>query len=305
MAQSWRTDSFNLPPIAPGVGPFPQRRWLETWWEHRGDDYDELLIGDTEESLIVLVRRGNRVEFAGEPDLTDYHSPLGAPAVPALSSVVAGLPAGTSLLLDSLPKEAADAVTASLRATGLDPDVEQHTVAAVLTLPETFDDYLAAIGKKERHELRRKRRKFEGEAGPSHIERRAGPEAVALFADLHRQSAGDKGEFMTEQIEEFFLALHTEAGGVIDVLVDGSDVAASAIFSFEDDNGFYLYNSAFNPELMSVSPGNVMLSYLIERSIAQGKRVFDFLKGDETYKFRLGAVERPLFRVAAAIGSQR
>ncbi len=303
MAPFWRTDSFNLPPIASEVGPFPQRRWLETWWEHRGDNYDELLIGDTGESLIVLVRRGNRVEFAGEPDLTDYHSPLGAPAVPALAGVVDGLPAGTNLVLDSLPGRAAEAVATSLRTAGLNPEVEQHAVAAVLTLPETFDDYLAAIGKKERHELRRKRRKFEGEAGPGRVERRKGPDAVALFADMHRRSAGDKGKFMTAQIEQFFLGLHTEVGGVIDMLVDGSGVVASAIFSFEDDTGFYLYNSAFNPELIGLSPGNVMLSYLIERSIDQGKRTFDFLKGDETYKFRLGATERPLYTVTASIGS--
>ena len=41
-----------------------------------------------------------------------------------------------------------------------------------------------------------------------------------------------------------------------------------------------------------------MLSHLIERSIDDGKKVFDFLKGDETYKFRLGAQPRPLFEVA-------
>jgi CelD/BcsL family acetyltransferase involved in cellulose biosynthesis len=33
---------------------------------------------------------------------------------------------------------------------------------------------------------------------------------------------------------------------------------------------------------------------LIERSIADGLSRFDFLKGEEPYKYRLGAVERPL-----------
>ncbi len=168
-------------------------------------------------------QEGDRVEFAGEPDLTDYHSPLGAPRCARSQQLMPGLPAGTRSGPRQSPQGGGRRRHGLLPRCRADPDVEQHTLAAVLTLPETFDDYLAAIGKKERHELRRKRRKFEGEAGPSHIERRAGTEAVALFADLHRQSSGDKGEFMTEQIEEFFLALHTEAGGVIDVLVDGSD----------------------------------------------------------------------------------
>mgnify|MGYP001824642062 CR=1 FL=1 len=107
---------------------------------------------------------------------------------------------------------------------------------------------------------------------------------------------------MTDAMEEFFLSLHSTAGGLIDVLLDGSDRPASAIFSFEDADGFYLYNSAFEPELRSLSPGNVMLSHLIEQAINNGKRLFDFLKGDETYKFRLGATARPLYRLTATVG---
>ena len=60
---------------------------------------------------------------------------------------------------------------------------------------------------------------------------------------------------------------------------------------------------AFDPELRTLSPGNVMLSHLIERAINQGMSVFDFLKGDATYKFRLGARERPLYRVTAKVGT--
>jgi CelD/BcsL family acetyltransferase involved in cellulose biosynthesis len=303
MADNWLADSFHLPPIAPRVGPFPGRVWLETWWNHRGRG--ELLIGDAGDSLVALVKDGARIEFAGEPDLTDYHSPLGSTKVPALTDLVADLPAGAGLVLDSLPAEAADGVGSALRESSLRPEVEQHETTAVLSLPETFDDYLALIGKKERHELRRKRRRFDTEIGPGHVERRSGSNAVQLFADLHRRSSGAKGDFMSVEMEKFFLALHTEAGGVIDVLLDASNRPASAIFSFEDDEGFYLYNSAFEPELVALSPGNVMLSHLIERSIAEGKRVFDFLKGSEAYKFRLGATARPLYRVTATVGQPR
>ena len=297
---NWSSPSFDLPAVASRVGPFPQRRWLQTWWELRGRG--ELIITDTPESLLCLTLVDEVVEFAGEADLTDYHSPLGSPDATALTELVADLEPGTQLLLDSLPRESADAVVTALATAGLEPAVEQHEVAAVLELPQTFDEYLASIGKKERHELRRKRRRFDNEVGPARLERREGPEAVALFARLHRLSAGDKGEFMTEDIERFFLALHTDAGGMIDVLVDGQDRPASVIFSFEDEHGFYLYNSAYEPELRALSPGNVMLSHLIERAIERSLPVFDFLKGDETYKFRLGATERPLYRVTAEVG---
>ena len=48
-----------------------------------------------------------------------------------------------------------------------------------------------------------------------------------------------------------------------------------------------------------------MLSHLIEQAVADERRIFDFLKGSETYKFRLGAEARPLYRVSATTGSER
>ncbi len=297
---TWATDSFRLRPLADRVGPFPTREWLETWWDHRG--LGNLIFAEAPDSFVPLVEHEGVIEFAGEADLTDYHSPLGAPGIPALTDFAADLPVGSRLSLDSLPGEAADAVVTAVESAGLTATVEQHNVAAVLDLPSTFDDYLMSIGKKDRHELRRKRRRFDNEVGPSRVERRSGDDAVALFARLHRLSAGDKGAFMTAEMEKFFTDLHHRAGAVVDVLLDGSDRPASVMFSFEDDEGFYLYNSAFEPELGNLSPGNVMLSHLIERSITDGKSTFDFLKGDESYKFRLGARPRPLYRVTSPSG---
>ena len=296
----WSTETFNLPAVAPLVGPFAGRDWLHTWWQHRrrGD----LVIAATADSLLPLVSEGDTLTFAGEADLTDYHSPLGSSD--ALSKLVGDLPIGTNISLDSLPEEAAASVTDALTRAGLSASMREHAVTAVLELPPSFDEYLAGIGKKDRHELRRKRRRFDAEVGTGSIERRSGPEAIDLFASLHRRSAGDKGTFMSDPMAEFFLGLHTHAGAVVDVLVDGEGNPASTIISFEDDEGFYLYNSAFEPDLRHLSPGNVVLSHLIERSIGQGKKVFDFLKGDETYKFRLGAKPRSLYEVTASVGGQ-
>ncbi len=299
--QDWRSTAFALPPLAAHTGPFPQRRWLENWWNNRGAG--ELIIADNGNSLVALVLNDDLLEFAGEPDLTDYHSPLGDEDIAALSEVVTGLPTGTRIQLDSLPGEAAAAVAAVLTKAGLSVRSEQHTVSAIVDLPETYDEYLAGLSKKERHELRRKRRRFDNELGISAVERRCGEGAVELFADLHRRSAGDKGSFMTAKMQQFFLALHEQAGGVIDVLVDGAGTAAAAVFSFEDDETLYLYNSAFEPEVGQLSPGNVILAHLIEKTIASGRRRFDFLKGDEPYKFKLGAVPRPLYRVTTMVGS--
>ncbi len=299
--QDWQTAAFGMPAVAEFVGPFPGRDWLRTWWEQRG--HGDLLIAESGDSLAVLTIDDSVIEFAGEADLTDYHSPLGTASVAALVDLVAGLPNGFSFRLDSLPAAASVAVAGALVDAGLSPTVRQHEVAAVLDLPDSFDGYLAAISKKERHEMRRKRRRFDNERGQATLVRQEGPEAVALFADLHRRSAGDKGAFMSSDMERFFLALHTNAGGLIDVLVDGAGLPAAAVFFFEDEKASYLYNSAFEPDIGHLSPGNVVLSHLIETAIAAERTLFDFLKGAETYKFKLGARARPLYEVTATTGT--
>lgn len=301
MHRDWSTPTFDLPPTARAVGPFPRRDWLRTWWDHRGSG--ELIIADTGDGLVPLMVIDGVMQLVGEADLADYHSPLGGSAAEALAEVLATLDRGTQILLDSLPGEAATEVLRGLDLAGIPAKQEQHAVAAVLPLPTTFDEYLASIGKKERHEMRRKRRRFEEASGPPRLERRAGPAAVADFAAMHRRASGEKGQFMTPDMEDLFLAFHEKAGAVIDFLVGAGGRPVAAAFAFEDATTYYLYNSAYEPGERHTSPGAVLLSLLIEQSVTAGKTAFDFLKGDETYKFRHGATARPLYVVSGTVGT--
>ncbi len=175
----------------------------------------------------------------------------------------------------------------------------EHAVVAVLPLPSTFDEYLAGIGKKERHEVRRKRRRYEAVGGEVRIESHFGPgPAVDEFVRLHRLAAGAKGDFMTSEMALLFADLVVQPGWRLDLLVADAGVAA-AMIGYADDDGYYLYNSAFDPALRDASPGMVLLAAAIERCIEDGLARFDFLKGDEPYKFRLGARPRPLFVIEA------
>jgi CelD/BcsL family acetyltransferase involved in cellulose biosynthesis len=299
---NWATTSFDLEPVASHTGPFPRRDLLRAWWEHCRPDRARLLLADSGDSLLPLVLAGGRLEFLGEPDLTDYHSPLGIDVPAAVATLVAEVPAGTRFQFDSLPREAVDVVAAGLADVGLLVEAEQHDLTTVLDLPDDHDRYLDGLDKKQRHELRRKRRRFESILGEPCLRREQGAEAVATFVEMHRRSDGSKGRFMTAARERLFAALHHDVGAVVDVLagVDGTPVAAG--FGFEDDEGYYLYNSAYEPAAAAASPGIVLVSLLIEDAIGRGRSRFDFLKGDETYKFRLGARPRPLYRVAGVVG---
>lgn len=296
----WWTPAFDLPPLADRTGPFPRRAFLSTWWQDQAADDAVLLLAESSSGLVPAMVHEGLVGFVGDGDVTDYHSPLGTDLAVPVASLAAAVPVGTPFRFDSLPAEAADALAAGLAPVAADLVQTQHEVAAVLTLPETFDDYLMAIGKKERHETRRKRRRFVTELGEPRLVREEGHAAMRLFAAMHRQAGGEKGTFMSTEMEQLFIALHDWSEASIDFLVGEDGVPVAGAVGFEDEAGYYLYNSAYDPDASHASPGVVLVGMLIEAAIAAGRTVFDFLKGDETYKFRLGAEARPLYELAGS-----
>lgn len=287
-----------LQPLAPAVGPFPHATFVDAVTSFRGETVD--VVGDERGALPLTVVEG-AVRIAGHPDLTDYHSPLGAD-MNAIGDALAALVAdGCVLDFDSLPAEACGPLAEALRHRDVDITVAEHTVSAIVSLPETFDDYLGMLSKKQRHEVRRKRRRYEDVLGEVVHEVHHEPDwAFAEFVRLHRLSDGDKGDFMTAAREAFFADLVQLEGWRLDVLrVPETDRAAAALVSFSDAQGIYLYNSSYDPHLAEASPGIAIVGTLIEQAISEGLPRFDFLKGDETYKYRLGAESRPLYRLRA------
>lgn len=296
----WSTPAFERPPAAPAVGPFPRRDFLRAVAEIGCED---VLLAESETALLVLACGDEgTIRFAGHPDLTDYHVPIGTGVDDLVAEIVSSAPPGVRFELDSLPAEAAPLVSEGFRRAGVAVEPQLHAVSAVLDLPATLEEYLDRIGKKQRHELRRKRRRYEETVGPVvHETHRGSGWAFGEFVRLHRSSSGTKGAFMTDERVELFRRLAESPGWRLDVLrVAGTDRAAGCLFSYSDEEGMYVYNSAYDPGLSAGSPGLAVVAATIAAAIGEGLTLFDFLKGSEVYKFRLGARERPLYRISAA-----
>lgn len=296
---TWKSEAWLLEPVAAGTGPFTRPGFLQSVAA-----FDDGIpsIWEAEDAALALVVNDVSVAMTGSSDLCDYRSPLGPGATVLVASAVESLGSGRRFEFDSLPLAAAEVVAKGMAAAGLSPETEPHTEAAVLHLPPSFDAYLESIGKKQRHELRRKRRRYEEVVGLVHYERCTNdPWAFSEFARLHRLAPGDKGTFMASDFEAFFAGLHAQPGWGIDLLrhSQNPELATACLFSFIDESGYYLYNSSYDLGLAEASPGNVVLGEAIKGAIELGLTVFDFLKGDEPYKFRLGAESRPLFKVTA------
>ena len=167
-----------------------------------------------------------------------------------------------------------------------------------------FEAYLGALGKKERHEVRRKLRRAEA-AGEVSLERSADPAVdLGAFVDLHQKRWGAQGLFPDtpggEQSRTWFRRLFELAGGDGTVqlhflVVAGRRIAAGVWF--EDAEAWYLYNAGVDPEARELSPGVLMSAKAIQAAIAAGRRRFDYLRGDEPYKYGWGAVDEPIQRL--------
>src|SRR5215471_10619253 len=120
----------------------------------------------------------------------------------------------------------------------------------VLALPSSWDDYLATLSSKDRHELRRKMRKLErelpGVVVRSHDAAEGWDEALSVFLGLHRLSKVGKARFMDERMERFFhdatLAL-ARAGWARLWFLDHEGKAVAAFLCVEFAGSVGVYNA--------------------------------------------------------------
>ena len=165
----------------------------------------------------------------------------------------------------------------------------------VLALPGSWEDYLASLPGKHRHELTRKMRRLEREIPDARAVGLAGREATLSrlgdFLDLHRRSRTGKARFMDEPMEAFFRSVVTGLAERDQLRVWLLDTAGGPVASFitiEWDGTVGLYNSGFDPARAALAPGLVLLARVVQDAIARGKRRFDFLRGEERYKYEFG-----------------
>ncbi len=62
--------------------------------------------------------------------------------------------------------------------------------------------------------------------------------------------------------------------------------------NFDYDNCIWAYNAGFDPAYAALSPGWLIMVEMIDWSIKNGRKMFDFMRGGEDYKYRFGAVDR-------------
>ena len=311
----WRT----LLASDPNRQVFAYPEWNRAWWEEFKEGKDLFLMtmkrnGDTK-AIVPLYRRhdsGRKIlRFVGGIDLTDYLGPICALEDRGeVADALVDWLATTDIEWDEfdahnmpVPLGFTESLVERADAKGFRFEFDQEETSAVLPLPTDWEAYLASLDSKERHELRRKRRRLEREHPDARF-RTATPETLAAdletFIDMHRGTEGHKGHFMRPEIATFFRRLADEfmpLGWLRLDFLEVGDTAVSSTFGFQIERKFYLYNSSYEPDAARLSPGLILVSELVKEAIGNGLELFDFLRGPERYKYQLGAQAVPLNNV--------
>jgi CelD/BcsL family acetyltransferase involved in cellulose biosynthesis len=313
-----RRDWSSIVTADPAGTFFHTPEYLKLYWEEFGLEAEELLLAFAEEDgtqvgAAAFERHGTLLRFLGGTEVTDYQGPVALPeAAPAVAqelvAALARLDGWTRAELGGLPEDRAWvallAGAAERSRLGVEIGEDRGGVAPFLSLPGSYEAYLAGLPSKLRHEIRRKARRLEAEVGPWHLGA-ATSQTLEPFLDafvaMHRSSEGPKGVFLQPGMEIFFRRLGEAflPRGLFSLIFletqDGRKLAGTIGFRF--DGTFALYNSAFDRAYEAASPGMVLVAEDIRIAIESGCSAFDLLKGDYAYKYRFGAVPRAIKRL--------
>lgn len=306
--------------------PFLRHEYLSVWWQTRGggewppEAQLAVVTAHQDGRLVAVAPLFHAPDFKGRPalmflgsvEISDYLDFIVRPddlqpflneLLPFLQS--ADLPEWQALDLYNLldPSPSVEALKGTAAALGWQAEVEQAYHAPYIPLPGDWEAYLASIDKKQRHEIRRKVRRAEAApVAPSWYlveDERTLDEEIDAFLGMMAQDPNKK-EFLTEPMQaamrEIIRCAFKEGCLHLAVLTFGEQRAA-AYLSFDYLNRLWVYNSGWDSRFSEFSPGWVLLAYLLEWANKNGRSEFDFMRGDEDYKYRFGGVDRAVMRV--------
>lgn len=112
------------------------------------------------------------------------------------------------------------------------------------------------------------------------------------------QRRGEPGVLAHESVQRFHrtvIETMWPAGLVRTFGLELDGALAAVVYGFAVHGRMAFYLGAFDPRRAGLSPGALLIAFTIERLAGEGIRLFDFLRGDESYKYRFGAIDQPCF----------
>lgn len=317
-----RHGSFDAPGLAaawerlsrtsPQAGVFSSYAWCRAWVETVGRDAAVCIVTchDEADRIVALLpacidRAGpvRWLRFLGHAGVNGDHLDLLSAAADRSACLDAvldyvdqshdcdGLVLG-EVEADSQTRER---VRAWAAAHGYPVQERERRVVPYLDLPDSFDTYLASLSANMRYHIRRRRRELEKLPGAAtHVLRGAaevehGVEALFRLHELRWRRDGLPGNFQNPAKREFLHRYCAAACGQDSVrchVLYIQDEPQGVLLAFYGGGTASYYQMGWNPGCPLASPGVILLAESIAQAIGEGLHKYDFLRGDEDYKWK-------------------
>lgn len=303
---------------------FSTWEWQSTWWSiYCPGELWIITFRDDQDRLVgiapwfaQLSEAGRTIHSIGCVEVTDYvdlivDAKFTRPVFESLAGYMVQNRQKFDLLdLCNIPEDSPthNELPSILRQQGFNIEIKNQEVCPIIELPAQWDDYLEGLDKKNRHELRRKIRRLEGsdEQVRWYIVDQSHNLDVEFerFLGLMASSQYDKARFLQDpQNARFFASIVSTAyrnNWLQLSILEINQQPAAGYLNFVYNDTVQVYNSGLAPDQFGhLSPGIVLLAYGIQHAIGSGYKTFDFLRGNEAYKYRLGGKDKQLFMIRA------
>ena len=290
---------------------FHTSRFLLSWWRDRLAKNPasqlvaaKVLDGETTVGVCAFELASGLLSFAGGRDVVDYMGPAAVAGreeevAAALAGWILDSPSWSRADLAGLVRGEAAASAFAAEVARLAPQARAEVYDQSPRIEPAATGYLASLNSKRRADVQRKRNRLIEAAGELDLVWSTRETVLTSLdrllvwkADADpaiRDFVADYGDFMRNLIGELAAV---DAGRVVELRAAGRPVAAAIMLRHQNTDYIYnmAYDTAFTAETQAgLAPGVVLVSYLVEHSLDHGSR-FDFLKGAQDYKLRLGGV---------------
>lgn len=276
--------------------PFLTYDWHKTWHDCFATT-PAIFVDEAHHIVIPLEIENTTAHFSGGEEIADYLDAIGPEKakVEAWKEVIATLQSqGITLLrLRNVPEHSE---TLHYFGTLAGAAVGREDTTPIVTLPETFETYVSQMERKERHELKRKIKKFEQTHPGITVSVSAGHQTdiPTLMRLMHIDH--NKHEFLTPQMQQFFHSLPKTVGeDLVQLNLSHLNQTIATVIGFRTQHELLLYNSGYIREYAGA--GLYLKAKTIEWAIDQKISRINFLQGNEHYKYELGGKDTFVHRI--------
>ncbi|MBN8905944.1 MAG: GNAT family N-acetyltransferase [Rhodospirillales bacterium] len=298
-----------------GADIFQHHAWLSAWAAdavaRRAAGLRIMLAWEDERLVAILplaigAKRGLRVLHWAGQDFSDYCDALVDPDAPWPAALVALWDAalqkgGIDVVQMRQVRPDARARRILLQdGNGLHVEDRHERCLRIDCEWPNGDAYFRSLNKKGRNNHTRGKRLIEEIGGPvrfrcldpaedhtASLDRLIALQRAWLQAtDPHSSLLGEEADLLRSLLQT---AITTGLGRLFVLEADGKMVTGSLNFLYETK--LQAYFTAYDPAFDRASPGTILIVEYAKWAFDRGLRQVDFLRGDETFKFRLGNAE--------------